>query len=79
MATFGDVFGVAFTFEGISFFVEAIFVAIYVYGWDKLPGKVHFLTGIPIVITGLTGSFFVIAVNGWMNGPTGFDASTARS
>ena len=73
MATFGDVFGVAFTFEGISFFVEAIFVAIYVYGWDKLPGRVHFLTGIPIVITGLTGSFFVIAVNGWMNGPTGFD------
>lgn len=73
MATFGDVFGLAFTFEGASFFVEAIFVGIYVYGWDRLPGRVHILTGIPIVITGLTGSFFIISVNGWMNNPTGFD------
>jgi cytochrome d ubiquinol oxidase subunit I len=73
MAQFGDVFGVAFTFEGISFFVEAIFVAVYVYSWDKLPRHVHILTGIPIIITGMTGSFFVIAVNGWMNGPQGFE------
>jgi cytochrome d ubiquinol oxidase subunit I len=73
MATFGEVFGVAFALEGISFFLEAIFIAIYVYGWDRLPRRTHFLTGIPIVITGLTGSFTVIAVNGWMNNPQGFD------
>ena len=72
MATFGDVFGLAFGFEGFSFFVEAIFIAIYVYGWDRLPRRVHFMCGIPIVIAGLTGSFFVISVNGWMNDPTGF-------
>jgi cytochrome bd ubiquinol oxidase subunit I len=72
MATFGDVFGLAFGFEGFSFFVEAIFIAIYVYGWDRLPRRVHFLCGIPIVIAGITGSFFVISVNGWMNDPTGF-------
>jgi cytochrome bd ubiquinol oxidase subunit I len=72
MATFGDVFGLAFGFEGFSFFVEAIFIAIYVYGWDRLPRRVHFLCGIPIVIAGATGSFFVISVNGWMNDPTGF-------
>src|SRR6266545_3686933 len=72
MSAFGGVFGEAFALEGFSFFIEAIFIAIYVYGWDRLPRRVHFLTGIPIVITGLTGSFMVIAVNGWMNNPTGF-------
>jgi cytochrome bd ubiquinol oxidase subunit I len=72
MATFGGVFGEAFALEGFSFFIEAIFIAIYVYGWDRLPRRVHFATGVPIVITGFTGSLMVIAVNGWMNNPTGF-------
>jgi cytochrome d ubiquinol oxidase subunit I len=72
MATFGDVFGIAFGLEGISFFVEAIFIAIYVYGWDRLSPRAHFLTGVPVVIAGFTGSFNVIAVNGWMNTPDGF-------
>lgn len=73
MATFGEVFGVGFTLEGVSFFVEAIFIAIYVYGWDRLPRRTHFLTGIPVVIAGVTGSLLVIAVNGWMNDPGGYD------
>jgi cytochrome d ubiquinol oxidase subunit I len=73
MARFGEVFGIAFALEGISFFVEAIFMAIYVYGWDRLSRRAHFLTGIPIVVSGFAGSFNVIAVNGWMNDPTGFD------
>jgi cytochrome bd ubiquinol oxidase subunit I len=72
MATFGDVFGLAFGIEGFSFFLEAIFIAIYVYGWDRLPPRVHMAAGVPIVITGITGSFMVIAVNGWMNQPAGF-------
>jgi cytochrome d ubiquinol oxidase subunit I len=72
MATFGDVFGVAFALEGFSFFLEAIFIAIYVYGWDRLTPRAHFLAGVPIVITGFVGSMMVIAVNGWMNHPTGF-------
>jgi cytochrome bd ubiquinol oxidase subunit I len=72
MATFGEVFGFAFTLEGISFFVEAIFIAIYVYGWERLPARTHLLSGIPIVIAGITGSMFVLSVNGWMNNPTGF-------
>jgi cytochrome d ubiquinol oxidase subunit I len=71
-ATFGDVFGLAFALEGFAFFLEAIFIAIYVYGWGRLAPRVHFLTGIPIVITGFLGSLTVIAVNGWMNHPTGF-------
>jgi cytochrome bd ubiquinol oxidase subunit I len=72
MATFGEVFGIAFGLEGISFFVEAIFIAIYVYGWDRLSPRAHFLTGVPVVISGFAGSFNVIAVNGWMNTPDGF-------
>jgi cytochrome bd ubiquinol oxidase subunit I len=72
-ATFGSVFGLGFTLEGFSFFIEAIFIAIYVYGWDRLSPRSHFLCGIPIVITGLAGSLFVISVNAWMNHPTGFD------
>src|SRR3954471_19704103 len=72
MARFGEVFGIGFALEGISFFVEAIFIAIYVYGWDRLSRRAHFLTGIPVVLAGFTGSFNVIAVNGWMNDPTGF-------
>src|SRR3954454_6256450 len=73
MATFGDVFGLAFGLEGFSFFIEAIFIAIYVYGWDRLPRKTHLLVGVPIIITGVTGSLTVLAVNGWMNHPGGFD------
>jgi cytochrome d ubiquinol oxidase subunit I len=72
MATFADVFGLGFTLEGFSFFVEAIFIAIYVYGWDRLSPRAHLLTGIPVIVSGITGSFFVIAVNAWMNSPGGF-------
>src|SRR6188472_3275461 len=72
MATFGDVFGLGFAIEGFSFFLEAIFIGIYVYGWDRLSPRAHMLSAIPIVIAGLTGSFMVIAVNGWMNHPEGF-------
>jgi len=78
MATFGSVFGIAFGLEGISFFVEAIFMAIYVYGWDRLRPRTHLLTGVPIVISGFAGSFNVIAVNGWMNNPEGFEVVDGR-
>jgi cytochrome bd ubiquinol oxidase subunit I len=72
MATFGSVFGLGFAIEGFSFFVEAIFIGIYVYGWGRLSPRTHLLCGIPIVITGFTGSWMVIAVNAWMNHPFGF-------
>jgi cytochrome d ubiquinol oxidase subunit I len=72
MAAFGNVFGLAFALEGISFFVEAIFIAIYVYGWDRLPPRLHLASGIPVIVAGVAGSLFVISVNGWMNQPAGF-------
>jgi cytochrome bd ubiquinol oxidase subunit I len=79
MATFGSVFGLGFAVEGISFFLEAIFIAIYVYGWGRLSPRAHLLAGIPIVITGFGGSLMVIAVNGWMNHPTGFRIENGKA
>ena len=72
MASFGDVFGLGFAIEGFAFFLEAIFIAIYVYGWDRLSPRAHFASGCPIVVTGVLGAAMVIAVNGWMNHPGGF-------
>ena len=70
--TFGSVFGLGFAIEGFSFFLEAIFIGIYVYGWGRLAPRAHLLSGIPIVFTGFTGSLMVISVNAWMNHPGGF-------
>ena len=71
-STFGSVFGLGFAIEGFSFFMEAIFIGIYVYGWDRLSPRAHFASGIPIAIAGLSGSLMVISVNAWMNHPSGF-------
>jgi cytochrome d ubiquinol oxidase subunit I len=73
------VFGLGFTLEGFSFFVEAIFIAIYVYGWDRLRPRLHLLSGVPVAIAGITGSLTVISVNGWMNHPIGFTIRDGRA
>jgi cytochrome bd ubiquinol oxidase subunit I len=78
-ATFGSVFGLGFAVEGFSFFMEAIFLGIYVYGWNRLSPRAHFLSGIPIAIAGFTGSLMVIAVNAWMNHPSGFRLQGGRA
>src|ERR1700722_8019749 len=76
---FGNVFGLGFTLEGFSFFLEAIFIGIYAYGWDRLPARAHFLSGIPVAVAGVAGSLFVISVNGWMNHPSGFTLVNGRA
>ena len=75
---FGQVFGVLFAIEGICFFLEAIFVAIYIFGWERLRPWTHFWAGVPIVITGIGGAFSVVAVNSWMNQPQGFSPTTGK-
>src|SRR4029077_10438065 len=65
-ATFGSVFGLGFAIEGFSFFMEAIFMGIYAYGWGRLSPRKHFLSGIPVAFAGFTGSLTVISVNAWM-------------
>jgi cytochrome bd ubiquinol oxidase subunit I len=77
MDRFGDAFGIAFAIEGIFFFLEAIFIAIYIYGWDRLSPRAHMLAAVPIVISGVGGAFSVISANAWMNQPQGFDLDMA--
>jgi cytochrome d ubiquinol oxidase subunit I len=73
---FGKVFGLLFAIEGIFFFLEAIFVAIYIFGWKRLAPWTHFWAGVPIVISGIGGAYSVVAVNAWMNQPQGFSPAT---
>jgi cytochrome d ubiquinol oxidase subunit I len=75
MRQYGAVLGLPFGIEGLFFFLEAIFTAIYLYGWRRLPGWAHFWTGMPIALSGIFGAMSVIAVNSWMNQPGGFTAS----
>ncbi len=72
MGRFGDVFGLPFAIEGIFFFAEAIFIAIYIYGWKRLSPRAHLWSGVPIVVAGIGGTASVIAANAWMNTPEGF-------
>ncbi|MFP3466900.1 cytochrome ubiquinol oxidase subunit I [Leifsonia sp. SIMBA_070] len=78
MENFGAVIGLPFAIEGFAFFIEAIFLGIYLYGWDRLPPRVHLLTGIPIVVSGVLSAFFVVSANAWMNSPTGFTIVDGR-
>jgi cytochrome bd ubiquinol oxidase subunit I len=77
MARFGDAFGIAFAIEGIFFFIEAIFLAIYIYGWKRLSGWAHWWSGVPMAITGIGGAFSVVTANSWMNQPQGFSLDAA--
>jgi cytochrome d ubiquinol oxidase subunit I len=72
MGTYGQVIGLPFALEGFAFFIEAIFVGIYLYGWDRLSPRAHLLTAVPIVISGVASAFFVVSANAWMNQPRGF-------
>ncbi len=73
MERFGQIYGFPFTLEAFAFFIEAIFLGIYLYGWNRLPPRIHMLTGLPMIASGIAGAFFVVAANGWMNTPTGFE------
>ncbi len=72
MKNFGAAFGIPFMLEGIFFFIEAIFLAIYIYGWNRMSPWVHFWTGVPIVISGIGGTLAIVSANAWMNQPGGF-------
>lgn len=78
MYTYGEVIGLPFTLEGFAFFIEAIFLGIYLYAWDRLPPRVHMLTAVPICIAGVASAFFVVTANAWMNQPRGFDVDDGR-
>ena len=77
MERYGDAFGIAFAIEGLFFFTEAIFLAVYIYGWKRLSPWAHFWSGVPMVITGIGGAFSVVTANAWMNQPQGFTLDAA--
>ena len=72
MGRWGAAFGIPFAVEGLFFFLEAIFIALYIFGWKRMRPWPHFWTGVPIVVAGIGGTLSVVAANAWMNEPAGF-------
>jgi cytochrome d ubiquinol oxidase subunit I len=68
----GGIIGLPFSLEGFAFFIEAIFIGLYLYGWDKLSPRTHWLSALPIVISGPLSAAFITMANAWMQMPTGF-------
>jgi cytochrome d ubiquinol oxidase subunit I len=77
MGRYGGAFGIPFAVEGLFFFLEAIFIAIYIYGWRRLSPGLHLLSGVPVALAGIGGTFAVVAANSWMNTPSGFEVDAA--
>lgn len=69
----GPIFGMPFSLEGTAFFIEAIALGFFLYGWDKLNKWFHWFTGIIVGVSGLASGILVVSANAWMNSPTGFD------
>ncbi|RKS53661.1 cytochrome bd-I ubiquinol oxidase subunit 1 apoprotein [Gillisia mitskevichiae] len=69
----GPIIGMPFSLEGVAFFVEAIALGFYLYGWDKIPEKFHWITGIIVGVSGVASGILVVSANAWMNAPSGFD------
>jgi cytochrome bd ubiquinol oxidase subunit I len=73
MAVAGGVIGPAFALEGYAFFIEAIFLGLYLYGWDRLSPRAHWWTGVPVAVSGMMSGVLVVAANAWMQAPGGFE------
>ena len=74
----GPIFGMPFSLEGFAFFVEAIFLGIYLYGWERLSGRAHLSAGIVVALSGALSGIFVVIANAWMNTPTGFTMADGK-
>src|SRR5688572_18053813 len=68
----GPIVGVPFSLEGFAFFTEAIFLGIYLYGWNRVAPWAHVAAGVVVALSGLASAVFVTTVNAWMNAPRGF-------
>ncbi|MGA0920702.1 MAG: cytochrome ubiquinol oxidase subunit I, partial [Gemmatimonadaceae bacterium] len=68
----GAIIGMPFSLEGFAFFTEAIFLGIYLYGWQRLSERAHWWAGVAIAVSGTISGIFVVFANAWMNSPTGF-------
>ena len=68
----GPIIGMPFSLEGFAFFTEAIFLGVYLYGWEKVSPRAHLLAGVLVAVSGAASGIFVVIANAWMNTPTGF-------
>src|SRR3989454_5721678 len=68
----GSIIGMPFSLEGFAFFTEAIFLGVYLYGWDKVSPRAHLFAGVLVAISGAASGIFVVIANAWMNTPVGF-------
>jgi cytochrome d ubiquinol oxidase subunit I len=75
----GPIIGMPFSLEGAAFFLEAIALGIYLYGWERVPPRVHLAAGVVVLISGVASGVFVVCANGWMNTPQGFDWVDGRA
>src|SRR5919106_704856 len=78
MALAGPIIGMPFSLEGFAFFTEAIFLGIYLYGWNRISPRAHLYAGILVAVSGAASGVFVVIANAWMNAPTGFDLVDGR-
>lgn len=69
----GPIIGMPFSLEGFAFFTEAIFLGIYLYGWDRVGQRGHLLAGVMVAVSGAVSGIFVVIANAWMNAPAGFE------
>jgi cytochrome d ubiquinol oxidase subunit I len=69
----GPIVGMPFSLEGFAFFMEAIFLGIYLYGWDRIPHRAHLFAGVLVAVSGALSGVVVVIANAWMNTPTGFE------
>ena len=76
MGRYGAALGLGFAIEGLAFFLEAIFIGIYLYGWTRLRPKTHFLLGLSLPPAGVLGTFSVLASNSFMQTPGGITLSS---
>ncbi|HTK51436.1 MAG TPA: cytochrome ubiquinol oxidase subunit I [Gemmatimonadaceae bacterium] len=68
----GSIIGMPFSLEGFAFFTEAIFLGIYLYGWNRVSRSAHLFAGIVVAASGVLSGIFVVIANAWMNTPAGF-------
>lgn len=68
----GAIIGMPFSLEGFAFFTEAIFLGVYLYGWDRISARAHFASGVLVAVSGALSGIFVVIANAWMNAPAGF-------
>ncbi len=78
MAFAGPLIGMPFSLEGFAFFAEAIFLGIYLYGWERVSPRLHLLSGAAVAASGAASAFFVTLANAWMNHPAGLELALGR-